>query len=162
MILTEKRAIELRWHKVSDIISEEIKQILGLCIRCQVNVTEDEFWDAAFINNRLPLPKLCQLLQAVHATPEDWENALPCDGGTDVGDMGMFLAEKLIARHLKIRWEHRLIAANSLWLVGVIDCNAPKICTFSEHDQSPCCGQHEKTCPWSKAGDDGSKHGGEI
>lgn len=124
MIPEEKRAIKLRWDEVSDIISEEIRQVLGLHIRCQIKVLEDEFWDAVFINSRLPLPKLCQLMQAVHAAPEDWEDALPDEGGIDIGDMGMVSAEKLIAQYLKIRWEHRLITADSLWLVGITDWKA--------------------------------------
>ena len=121
MILEKRCAIKPRWHEVSSIISEAIKQVLGLHIQCQIKVLEDEFWDAVFINDRLPLSKLCQLMQAVHATPEDWEDALPDEGGTDIGDMGMVSAEKLISQYLKIKWEHHLITADSLWLVGVTD-----------------------------------------
>lgn len=128
MTLEEKRAIKLRWHEVSGIISEEIKKVLGLHIQCYIKVLEDEFWDVVFIEDRLPLPKLCQLLQAVHATPEAWEDALPDEGGVDIGDMGMVSAEKLIAQYLKISWEHRLITADSLWLVGVTDCKAAESC----------------------------------
>ena len=39
----------------------------------------------------------------------------------DVGGIGIVLAEKLIARHLHLTWEHHLITADSLWLVGVAD-----------------------------------------
>lgn len=121
MVSEEKRAIKLRWGEVSNIISKEIKQVLGLHIQCQIKVLEGEFWDAIFINDRLPLPKVCQLMQAVHATPESWEDVLPDEGGVDIGDMGMISAEKLIAQYLRIRWEHHLITADSLWLVGVTD-----------------------------------------
>ena len=100
--ISEKRAVELSWDKVRSIISEEIRNILGLQIRCKVNVAvEDSFWDVTFIGYRLPLPKLCQLLQATRATPEDWENALPDEGGVDVSCIEIMLAEKLISRHLK-------------------------------------------------------------
>ena len=83
--------------------------------------SEGSFWDVTFIGYRLPLPKLCQLLQETQATPEDWEDALPDEGGTDVGGIGIVLAEKLISRHLKVTWEHHLITMDSLWLVGVTD-----------------------------------------
>ena len=119
--ISEKRAVELNWDKVRSIVAEEIKEILGLQIQCKVNVVEDSFWDVTFIGSRLPLPKLCQLLQATQAAPEDWEDALPDEGGTDVGGIGIVLAEKLIARHLHLTWEHHLITADSLWLVGVAD-----------------------------------------
>lgn len=118
--ITEKSAVELQWDEVCSIISDEIKKILGFYIQCKVNVVEGSFWDVTFIDYRLPLPKLCQLIQTTQPTLEDWEDALPDEGGIDVNGIGMLLAEKLIGRHLKITWEHHLIAVNSLWLVGVV------------------------------------------
>lgn len=117
--ISEKRTVELRWPEVGGIVAEEIKEVLGLQIQCKVNVVEGSFWDVTFTGYRLPLPKLCQLLQATQATPEDWEDALPDEGGVDVGGIGIVLAEKLISRHLKLTWEHHLITEDSLWLVGV-------------------------------------------
>ncbi|MEY8232560.1 hypothetical protein AALA82_13210 [Oscillospiraceae bacterium 50-16] len=119
--LSEKRAVELSWDKVRSIVSEEIREILGLQIQCRVNVVDSSFWDVTFISYRLPLLKLCQLLQVTQATPEDWEDALPDEGGVDVNSIGIVLAEKLISRNLKLTWEHHLIAEDSLWLVGVTD-----------------------------------------
>lgn len=119
--IPEKRAVELSWEKVRSIVSEEIREILGVPVQCRVNVVDGSFWDVTFINCRLPLPKLCQLLQVTQATPEDWEDALPDEGGVDVGGIGIILAEKLISRHLKLTWEHHLITADSLWLVGVTE-----------------------------------------
>ena len=119
--ISEKRTVELRWPEVGGIVAEEIKEVLGLQIQCKVNVVEGSFWDVTFTGYRLPLPKLCQLLQATQATPEDWEDALPDEGGVDVGGIGIVLAEKLISRHLKFTWEHHRISADSLWLVGVAD-----------------------------------------
>lgn len=119
--ISEKRAVELRWPEVGGIVAEEIKEVLGLQVQCRVNVVESSFWDVTFTEYRLPLPKLCQLLQATQATQEDWEDALPDEGCLDVGGIGIVLAEKLIARHLHLTWEHHLITADSLWLVGVAD-----------------------------------------
>ena len=119
--ISEKRAVELRWPEVGGIVAEEIKEVLGLQVQCKVNVIESSFWDVTFTEYRLPLPKLCQLLQATQATQEDWEDALPDEGCLDVGGIGIVLAEKLIARHLHLTWEHHLITADSLWLVGVAD-----------------------------------------
>ena len=117
----ERPAVELSWDEVRNIVSKEIKKILGLQIQCKVNVVEDSFWDVTFTGYHLPLPKLCQLLQVTQATPEDWEDALPDEGGIDVNSIGIVLAEKLISRHLKLTWEHHLITMDSLWLVGVTD-----------------------------------------
>ena len=119
--ISAKRAVELRWPEVSGIVAEEIKEILELQVQCRVNVVESSFWDVTFTEYRLPLPKLCQLLQATQATQEDWEDALPDEGCLDVGGIGIVLAEKLISRHLKVTWEHHLITMDSLWLVGVTD-----------------------------------------
>lgn len=115
----EKRAVELGWKEVCDIVSAEIREILGLHVQCRVNVVENSFWDVTFIGCRLPIPKLCQLLQATQATPEDWEDALPDEGRVDVSGIGTVLAEKLVGRHLHLTWEHHLITVDSLWLVGV-------------------------------------------
>lgn len=117
--ITEKRAIELEWHEVCNIVSSEIKKILGLHIPCGVSVTGTEFWAVTFEDCSLSLPKFCQLLQAMEATPEDWEDALPDEGGVDIDTIGMLQAEKLIGRNLNITWQHRLITADGLWLVGV-------------------------------------------
>ena len=114
-------ALELSWCEVCCIVSDEIKEILGLQIQCRINVVEGSFWDVTFISQRLPLPKLCQLLQVTQATPEDWEDVLPDEGDVDVNSIGIVLAEKLISRHLKLTWEHHLITTDSLWLVGVAD-----------------------------------------
>lgn len=123
--ISERIAVELRWPEVCDIVSEEIEELLGLHFQCKVNVIENSFWDVTFIGCRLPLPKLCQLLQATQATPEDWEDALPDEGGVDVGGIGIMLAEKLISRHLHLIWEHHLITVDSLWLVGVTADSSP-------------------------------------
>lgn len=109
--ISEKRAVELRWHDVGSMVSEEIKEVLGLQIQCRVNIVEGSFWDVTFIGYRLPLPKLCQLLQATQATPEDWEDALPDEGGVDVNSIGIVLAEKLISRHLKLAFRPQVSRA---------------------------------------------------
>lgn len=57
--ITEKRAIELSWNKVRCIVTEEIEEVLGFHIQCKINVVVGSFWDATFIDYRLPLPKLC-------------------------------------------------------------------------------------------------------
>ncbi len=121
--ISERRAVELKWSEVCDIVLKEIKEILGLSVRCKVNVVENSLWDVTFIGYRLPLPKLCQLLQATQATPEDWEDALPDEGETDVSGIGTVLAEKLVGRYLSLTWEHHLITADSLWLVGITETN---------------------------------------
>lgn len=41
------------------------------------------------------------------------------DEGVIDSELGMGLSEKLISRHLKLAWEHRLITEDSLLLVGV-------------------------------------------
>ena len=119
MDISERSAVKLSWDKVSCIVSEEIEKVLGLHVQCKINRVEDSFWSVAFVGYRLPLPKLCQLVQVTQPTPEDWEDAMPDDGGVDVNGIGMALCEKLLARQLKFTWEHHLITEDSLWLVGV-------------------------------------------
>ena len=129
----ELRAMKLSWNKVCNIISEEIENIVGLHIQCMTNVVEHYFWSVEFVGYRLPLPKLCQLIQVTQPTPEDWEDAMPDDGGVDVNGIGMVLCEKLLVRHLKLTWEHSLITEGSLWLVGV----APAPCYPKTDDERP-------------------------
>ena len=112
-------ALELSWCEVCCIVTEEIEVILGLRVPCKINVEEGSFWDVTFIGHRLSLVQLCRLLQATQATSEDWEDALPDEGGVDVGGIGIVLAEDLISRHLKLTWEYHLVTEDSLWLVGV-------------------------------------------
>ena len=74
-------ALELSWCEVCCIVTEEIEVILGLRVPCKINVEEGSFWDVTFIGHRLSLVQLCRLLQATQATSEDWEDALPDEGG---------------------------------------------------------------------------------
>lgn len=117
--ISERGAVRLGWDEVRGIVSDEIRDILGLQIQCRINIVEGSFWDVTLIGQHLPLPKLCQLLQVTQATPEDWEDALPDEGGVDVNGIGIVLAEKLISRHLNLTWEHHLITKDGLWLVDV-------------------------------------------
>ena len=78
--IAERRAVRLGWDEMCSIVSDEIEDILGLQVQCRINVVESSFWDVLFVGCRLPLPKLCQLLQVTQATPEDWEDALPDEG----------------------------------------------------------------------------------
>ena len=117
--ISERRAVRLSWDEVCGIVSDEIEDILRLHVQCRINVAEGSFWDVTFIGCRLPVPKLCRLLQVTQATPEDWEDTLPDEGGVDVDGIGIVLAEKLISRHLNLTWEHHLITEDSLWLIGV-------------------------------------------
>ena len=110
--------IELSWSKVCGIVSEEINGILGLHVQCEAIISDDSHWCIKFVDYRLPLSKLHQLLQTVQATPEEWEDAMPDEGAID-SELGMALSERLIARHLNLAWEHRLITEDSLLLVGV-------------------------------------------
>ena len=125
--MNEKRAVQLGWDEVCDIVSAEVENILGLQISCGVNIVEDMAWAVMFHDYRLPLPKLCQLLHVTQATSEDWMTALPDEGERDVCDIGMDLAEKLIGRHLNLAWEEHLITEDSLWLVGVTDTRKPRL-----------------------------------
>ena len=129
----ERCAVKLSWEKVSSIVSSEIEDILGFHVQCKTNVVEHYFWSMEFVGYRLPLPKLCQLVHVTQPTPEDWEDAMPDDGGVDVNGIGMALCEKLVARHLKRTWEHCLITEDSLWLVGV----APAPCYPKTDDERP-------------------------
>ena len=119
---SEKHALKLSWDEVCRIVSDEIEKIIGIRVSCKASVLEMDFWALEFNDCRISLPNLCQLLQAAQAGPEDWEDALMVERGTSsVRDIGMFLTQKLISRHLKLAWEHALAIGDSLWLIGVTE-----------------------------------------
>lgn len=119
MAMIEKRAMKLDWEDVCAMVAAEILSIICVDIICKAIPAEGEYWDILFEDYRLPLSKLCLLLQSVSASLEDWKDALPDEGGATVISLGMALSEKLLARHLKLTWEHCLILEDSLWLVGI-------------------------------------------
>lgn len=121
MNLHEKRTMMLTWDDVCQIVSEELKTILGIETDCKATYVENEYWDVSFAEYRLPLQKLCQLLHAVQASSVDWEDALPDEATSTVPCLGMALSEKLLVQRLNIAWEHTLILADGLWLVGAKD-----------------------------------------
>ena len=119
--ISEKHALKLSWDEVCRIVSDEIEKILGVHVPCRASVLEMELWALEFNDCRISLPKLCQLLQAAQAAPEDWEEALLDERETPVTDIGMFLTQKLLSRHLNLAWEHALAIGNDLWLIGVTE-----------------------------------------
>lgn len=121
MKIAEHRAVKLSWQEVCKIVSAEIENILGIHIWCIANVTEKELWAIMFDDFRLPLPKLCRLLQTAQASSEEWEEELPDEAATTVGDIGMGLTRKLIRRYLKVDWEFDIALEDCLWLIGVTD-----------------------------------------
>ena len=119
---SEKHALKLSWDEVCRIVSDEIEKIIGIRVSCKASVLEMDFWALEFNDCRISLPNLCQLLQAAQAAPEDWEEALTVERETSsVRDIGMFLTQKLLSRHLKLAWEHALAIGDSLWLIGVTE-----------------------------------------
>lgn len=121
MKLCERRTIRLPWDQVCSIISDLISDVLDVQVSCSVIVNEDEAWGVEFVDYRMPQPQLCTLVQMIHPTLDDWEDALPDEGGVDVKDIGMYIAEKLMSNYLHLVWEHHIIASDGLWLVGVND-----------------------------------------
>lgn len=121
MNLCEKRTVRLPWDQVCSIISDLISDVLDVQVSCRVIVNENEAWGVEFVDYRMSLPQLCTLVQMIHPTLDDWEDALPDEGGVDVKDIGMYIAEKLMSNYLHLVWEHHIIASDGLWLVGVND-----------------------------------------
>ena len=117
----DKHALKLSWNEACQIVSDEIEEILGIQVSCSASVLDTDFWAMEFKDCHVPLAKICQLLQIVQATPEDWDDALLDKRDTAVRDISMFLTQKLISRHLKLAWEHALAIGDSLWLIGVTE-----------------------------------------
>lgn len=115
----DKHALKLSWNEACQIVSDEIEAILGIQVSCSASVLDTDFWAMEFKDCHVPLAKICQLLQIVQATPEDWDDALLDKRDTAVRDISMFLTQKLISRHLNLVWEHALAIDDSLWLIGV-------------------------------------------
>lgn len=124
MRMQEERAIKLPWDEVSRIISTEIEQVVGIKIQCKSRVAENEFWSIEFTDQHLSLPQYCQFLQAMNPTAEDWVDALPDEVRPEIKDIGPYTGEIIIAKHLQIAWEHRVIARDALWLVGVTEIDS--------------------------------------
>ena len=120
----DKHALKLSWNEACQIVSDEIEAILGIQVSCSASVLDTDFWAMEFKDCHVPLAKICQLLQIVQATPEDWDDALLDKRDTAVRDISMFLTQKLISRHLKLAWEHALSIDDSLWLIGITEDEA--------------------------------------
>lgn len=121
MSMQEMRSIRLSWDEVSRILSAEIERILGVKIECKINVADEEFWDVEFVNQHLPLPEYCHFIHSLAPILDDWADALPDEVRPDIGSMGPYTGEKIIGHHLHITWEHRLIAEDGLWLIGIAE-----------------------------------------
>ena len=117
----EVHTIKLSCEEVCENVSAEIEVILGTSVQCQIKIIEDEFWDIAFQDHRLPMVQLCQLLSAVKASPGDWAYTIPTEVSTDIRYTGTVLAEKLLSYQLKLTWEHSLVTTEGLLLIGVKD-----------------------------------------
>lgn len=125
MSIEEKRSLKLRWKDVTQIVADEIENIIGIRATCKARPIQWDYWDFSFEDFRVPINKFYQLLQSTGASIEAWKDALPDEGMVDVGNTGMELAELLLGRHLHIAWEDRLITDDCLWLVGLTAGKAP-------------------------------------
>lgn len=83
---------KLSWDEVGTIISGMACEIVGVHVSCKAVPQEEGLWWIAFQNYRMPLPELCRLVQTLHPTVEDWKDALPDEGESDVGSIGMFIS----------------------------------------------------------------------
>ena len=118
MKYTQKNCYMLTWPQVGAIINEEISSILGRSVRCVTKPEDIDYWGGEFADP-ITLVELCVVLQAVHSSVEEWEAALPDEGGTEIGDISWELCEALLRRNLQITWAHRLTARDGLWLLDV-------------------------------------------
>ena len=130
----EVRTVKLSWDEIGAIFTGMVCEIVGVHVSCKAVPKEDGLWWIAFQNYRMPLPELCRLVQTFHPTVEDWEDALPDEGESDVGSIGMIIAGKLLGNHLGLMWEHSFVTKDELLLVDVKDSNLP----LPETDASAC------------------------
>lgn len=121
----EVRTVKLSWDEIGAIFTGMVCEIVGVNVSCMAVPKEEGMWWIAFQNYRMPLPELCRLVQTLYPTVEDWEDALPDEGESDVGSIGMFIAGKLLGNHLGFMWEHSLVTEDGLLLVDVKDSNSP-------------------------------------
>jgi len=117
--ISKRCAFKISWPDVCTIVAQEIEEILGIYMQCKPYKEANYYWNIEFVDKRLTLSNLHQLLQTVQATPEDLEDSLPNKDVVDVPDIGMVLSKKLLSRYLNCTWERTLITTDSLWLVGV-------------------------------------------
>lgn len=115
----EAQTFKLPWDEVCKIISTKIEQVTGIQVQCRARVAECEFWAVELTGRHLSLPQFCQLIQSLQPTPDDWEDALPDEVMPDIREIGLYTGEKILRQNLHIAWEHRVIAKDALWLVGV-------------------------------------------
>lgn len=139
MVMREKCAIELPWTEVCQIISSVIERLVDVRIECKASVAEGEFWSVEFTDQHLTLPQLCLLVQSMKPTLEDWQYAMMGEIGSDIKDMGPFTCEKIIGKYLHMTWEHRLITADALWLVGVAEIDTEE----QVPSENSCTGRYQ-------------------
>lgn len=123
MKFTKIPCYKLSWAEVGEIMAEEVSAILGRTVPCSAKSEDTSYWGCSFADP-ISLTELCMILQSVHATKEEWEDALPDEGDITIHDMGWNLGEKLLRRNLGVFWECRYIAEDALYLLGVQDAPA--------------------------------------
>lgn len=124
MTFEKKVCYKLTWQEVSKIVAEEVGHILGHPVSYIAQQDDIDYWGGTF-EEPVTLVEICLVLQTIHATREQWESALPDEGGTEIYDIGWDVGEALLRRNTGISWVHHLIMEDGLWLLDVAETQEP-------------------------------------
>lgn len=115
----ELKTVRLSWDFVSVCIEKELKNLLGIDIKCKASASEWDYWAVRFLQRTMEITQLYQVFEKVGLTDgEAKKESLPERGEILVRSIGMQLAEKLLQKYLGYTWQ-QVLADEYLWLIGV-------------------------------------------
>ena len=116
------KAICFTWDLLTNILIEEIENILDEEIEGNARMDDSDYWAFKAVGKGVSLEKVKNILDDLNAPADIIENCLPIpeERGEYTKELSKDVCDMLLERHLGYRWKCQHITEDSLWILGDI------------------------------------------
>ena len=107
---------KLTWPEAAKLAQKRVEEILHKEVICQMALEDETYWTLYSPTYQFTIGELERLLQAVPATKEVWEEAIPQEGNAS-RSLGMELTRLLLKQALHGQWSQEHCTEEGLWLL---------------------------------------------
>lgn len=107
---------KLTWPEGAKLAQKRVEEILHKEVPCQIALEDETYWTLYSPTYMFSTKELELLLQAVRATKEVWEEAIPQEGNAS-RSLGMEVTRLLLKQALHGQWSQEHCTEEGLWLL---------------------------------------------
>ena len=121
-------ARKLLWQEAAESVQTLVEDVLHKEVPCKMRSEDDNYWTLYSETHKFSVQELEQLLRAVPATKDAWEETIPQDG-TDSYSVGMELSRLLLKQALPGDWLQEYCTEEGIWLLDFHYCSSERSLT---------------------------------